>query len=109
VDETVVDTRIVEYRLPTEYQPDGELVAAVLCDVMGDGISLIYSFYDPTLASRSLGTFVILDMIRRAERLNLPYLYLGFWVNTSPKMSYKGRFMPQERLGPEGWTLVSNV
>jgi leucyl-tRNA---protein transferase len=105
VDETVVDSRIIEYRLPTDYQPDGELVAAVLADILDDGVSLIYSFYDPTLAQRSLGTFVILDMIRRAERLNLPYLYLGFWVSGSHKMNYKARFLPQERLGPDGWAL----
>ncbi len=105
VDETVVDTRLVEFRIPTEYQPEGELIAAVLCDMLDDGISLIYSFYDPTLQSRSLGTYVILDTLRRAERMGLPYVYLGFWVQGSTKMNYKSRFLPQERLGPEGWTL----
>ena len=105
VDETVVDSRVIEFRLPTDYQPEGELIAAVLVDILADGISLIYSFYDPGLATRSLGTFVILDMIRRAERLDLPYVYLGFWVNGSRKMNYKARFLPQERLGPDGWLL----
>jgi leucyl-tRNA---protein transferase len=109
VDETVVDSRIIEYRFPTEYQPEGELIAAVLADVLDDGISLIYSFYDPTLSARSLGTFVILDMIRRAERMGLPYVYLGFWVSGSHKMNYKGRFLPQERLGPEGWVLNQKI
>ncbi len=106
VDDTLVDSRIVEYRVPTEYAPNGELIAAVLIDLLGDGLSMIYSFYDPELTARSLGTFIILDTIRRAERMGLPYAYLGFWVNGSPKMTYKARFLPQERLGPEGWQLV---
>jgi leucyl-tRNA---protein transferase len=108
VDDTLVDSRIVEYRLPTEYQPEGELIAAVLIDLLGDGVSLIYSFYEPAMASRSLGSFVILDMIRRAERMGLPYAYLGFFVAGSPKMTYKARFMPQERLTPDGWKLHRN-
>jgi leucyl-tRNA---protein transferase len=106
VDDTLVDSRIVEYRVPTEYDPNGELIAAVLIDLLGDGLSMIYSFYDPELTARSLGTFIILDTIRRTERMGLPYAYLGFWVNGSPKMTYKARFLPQERLGPEGWQLV---
>jgi leucyl-tRNA---protein transferase len=106
VDDTLVDSRIVEYRAPTDYAPGGELVAAVLIDLLGDGLSMIYSYYDPLLASRSLGTFIILDTIRRTERMGLPYTYLGFWVNGSRKMDYKARFLPQERLGPEGWQLV---
>jgi leucyl-tRNA---protein transferase len=106
VDDTIVDSRIVEYRLPTEYKPDGELVAAVLIDVLGDGLSLIYSFFEPELEKRSLGTFIILDMIRRTARMGLPYTYLGFLVESSPKMAYKGRFMPQERLTQGVWTPV---
>ena len=105
VDDTLVDSRIVEYRTPTAYEPNGELIAAVLIDVLGDGVSLIYSFYDPAMAKRSLGSFVILDMIRRTERMGLPYTYLGFYVAGSPKMTYKGRFLPQERLSPDGWIL----
>lgn len=106
VDDTLVDSRVVEYRIPAEYSPDGELIAAVLIDLLGDGLSMIYSFYDPELTNRSLGTFIILDTIRRAERMGLPYAYLGFWVNGSSKMAYKARFLPQERLGPDGWQLV---
>jgi leucyl-tRNA---protein transferase len=106
VDDTLVDSRIVEYRVPTAYNPNGELIAAVLVDVLNDGISLIYSFYDPELERRSLGTYVILDMIRRTELLNLPFVYLGFWIKESDKMNYKARFLPQERLSPEGWVLV---
>jgi arginine-tRNA-protein transferase len=106
VDDTLVDSRIVEYRAPTAYAPDGELVAAVLIDLLDDGLSMIYSCYDPLLAGRSLGTFIILDTILRTERMGLPYTYLGFWVRGSRKMDYKARFLPQERLGPEGWQLA---
>ena len=107
VDDTVVDSRIVEYRIATDYNPNGELIAAVLVDLLHDGASLIYSFYDPELEKRSLGSYVILDMIRRTARLNLPFVYLGFWIRGSHKMGYKARFLPQERLSPDGWTLVS--
>jgi leucyl-tRNA---protein transferase len=106
VDDTLVDSRIVEYRIPTAYQPEGELIAAVLIDLLNDGISLIYSFYDPELERRSLGTFIILDTIRRAARMDLPYVYLGFYIREAHKMRYKARFLPQERLGADGWTLV---
>jgi leucyl-tRNA---protein transferase len=106
VDDTLVDSRIIEYRIPTPYEPEGELVAAVLVDLLNDGVSLIYSFYDPELESRSLGTFIILDMIRRTARLALPYVYLGFWIRESHKMHYKSRFLPQERLSPDGWVLA---
>jgi leucyl-tRNA---protein transferase len=105
VDDSFVDSRVVEYRFRAGHERAGELVAAVLVDVLGDGISLIYSFYEPELASRSLGTLMILDNIARARRLGLPYLYLGYWVPGSRKMAYKARFMPQERLTPDGWLL----
>jgi arginine-tRNA-protein transferase len=65
---------------------------------------MIYSFFDPEAADRSLGTFMILDHIERARKINLPYVYLGYWVQGSNKMDYKGRFMPQERLLSDGWT-----
>lgn len=98
VDDSFVDCKLMEYR-----DPEGQLVAAVLADVLGDGLSMIYSFYDPDLRWRSLGTFMILDSIRRARELGLTYLYLGYWVGGSPKMAYKARFLPQERLTPDGW------
>jgi arginine-tRNA-protein transferase len=98
VDESFVDTRITEYRVN-----GGSLVAAVLFDVLDDGLSLIYSFFDPELSSRGLGTYVILDSVRRAQRMGLSYVYLGYWVKGSGKMAYKGRFLPQERLMRDGW------
>lgn len=105
VDDSFVDSRLVEYRIRQGFDNEGDLVAAVLIDVLGDGLSMIYSFYDPDLERRGLGTFMILDSIARARRLGLPYLYLGYWVSGSRKMDYKSRFLPQERLTAEGWVL----
>jgi arginyl-tRNA--protein-N-Asp/Glu arginylyltransferase len=71
---------------------------------MADGLSMVYSFFDPRLDDRSLGTFMILDHIaERARAAGLPHVYLGYWVNGSRKMDYKVRFLPQEHLGPKGW------
>ncbi len=105
VDDNFVDSRLVEYRIRSDGSDDGRLVGAVLIDVLGDGISMIYSFYDPEEAGRSLGSFMILDNLARVKRLGLPYLYLGYWVRGSRKMDYKARFLPQERLTAEGWSL----
>lgn len=85
---------------------EGKLVACALTDVLGDGLSMVYSFFDPDESARSLGTFMILDHVMRAQRLGLPYVYLGYWVEGSPKMDYKRRFQPQEHLGPHGWRRV---
>ncbi len=74
-----------------------------LCDLLSDGISMVYSFYDPTVDQMSLGTFMILEHVAYAKKLGLPYLYLGYWINGSRKMNYKMRFQPQEQLGPNGW------
>ena len=105
VDDNFVDSRLVEYRVHDIIDPVGRLIGSVLIDILGDGISMIYSFYDPDEAARSLGTFMILDNIARVKRLGLPYLYLGYWVRGSRKMDYKARFLPQERLTAEGWML----
>ncbi len=111
VDETFVDTRMIEYRVPAQPTlagPDqrrGELVASALTDILDDGLSMIYSFFAPGLGGRSLGTFMVLDHIVRARKLGLPYVYLGYWVNGSSKMDYKARFLPQERLTQTGWQL----
>ncbi len=106
VDDTTADSRLIEYRYALGHPDSGELVASLLIDVLADGISLIYSFYDPSLEQRSLGTMMILDSIKRAAKIGLPYVYLGYYVAGSKKMEYKSRFMPQERLGPGGWVLV---
>jgi len=108
VEDSHVKTRLIEYR---RRGPDsaingrgaGTLLAVALTDVLGDGLSMVYSFFDPEEEARSLGTFMILDHIERARTMGLPYVYLGYWVNGSRKMDYKSRFLPQERLTPEGW------
>ena len=108
VEDTAVRTHIIEYRtrLKGGGVGVGDLVACALVDVMTDGLSLVYSFYDPTQARRSLGSFVILDNVVQACLTDLPYVYLGYWVRGSEKMDYKVRFSPIELLRPEGWTLV---
>lgn len=107
VEDTAVRTHIVEYRLASAEHGRGELMACALVDVMSDGLSLVYSFYDPEAGRRSLGSFVILDHVVQAALAGLPYVYLGYWVRGSEKMDYKVRFSPIELLKPEGWTLVS--
>ncbi len=101
VDDSFVDTRIVEYR--SNSIGENALVACAITDVLTDGLSMIYSFYKSSLADRSLGTYMILDHIERAAKLGLPYLYLGYWVQGSRKMGYKAQFIPQERLTADGW------
>ena len=73
---------------------DGRLIGAVLTDVQSDGLSAVYSFYDPAETKRSLGTYMIMDMIDFAKELGLPWLYLGYYVEDSSKMYYKARFQP---------------
>jgi arginine-tRNA-protein transferase len=87
----------------------GLLVGVALTDVLHDGLSMIYSFFDPDFTPRSLGTYMILEHVDRARRLGLSYVYLGYWVMGSSKMDYKSRFLPQERLLRDGWTLVGGA
>ena len=111
IEDTHVNTQVVEYR---RRGPDsringrgaGPLIGVALTDVLADGLSMVYSFYDPSMADRSLGTFMILYHIERTRRLAQPHLYLGYWVDGSRKMAYKARFLPQERLGMAGWDRV---
>jgi arginyl-tRNA--protein-N-Asp/Glu arginylyltransferase len=108
VEDSHVDTRLIEYRRrgidsAITGRGMGDLIAVCLTDEMSDGLSMVYSFYNPEAADRSLGTFMILDHIRRAKAMGLPYLYLGYWVDGSKKMDYKARFRPQERLLANGW------
>ena len=103
VEETPVETMLVEYRLRAPEGGAGRLVACALSDVLQDGLSMVYSFFDPELAFRSLGTYMILDHVRAARARRLPYVYLGYWVRGSRKMDYKSRFQPLEALGSSGW------
>ena len=107
VEDTPVRTHLIEYRLPSADGAPGDLVACALVDMLGDGLSMVYSFYDPDLARRSLGRFMILDHLAQARLTTLPYVYLGYWVRGSGKMDYKAGFQPLEALGPAGWTLLS--
>ena len=88
IEETPIKTRVIEYVDATS----GDLVAVCLTDVLDDGVSMVYSFYEPDRANASLGTYVILDHIEIARRNNLPHVYLGYWVPGSSKMGYKAAF-----------------
>ena len=84
------ETRFLEFLL------EGRLVAVAATDLPVDGLSAVYTFFDPVLASRSLGTYAILRQIAHAQSLGLPYLYLGYWIRDSRKMAYKINFRPIE-------------
>jgi len=102
VEDTPVQSVLVEYRLRDH--PDQTLVAVALTDVMPDGLSMVYSFYDPDIAQRSLGTYLILDHISQVRSAALSYVYLGYWVKESPKMAYKAQYRPMEvQKGTLGW------
>ncbi|MBL4836196.1 MAG: arginyltransferase [Kordiimonadaceae bacterium] len=99
VEASPVTTILVEYRRVI----DNMLMAVALTDELTDGLSMIYSYYYTSKNNRSLGTYIILDHITRAALAARPYVYLGYWVEDSPKMNYKGKFTPLEKLGPGGW------
>lgn len=105
VEDTPVTTMIVEYRLGATLEQEGELIGAVLTDLLDDGLSMVYSFFKPDLASRSLGAYMILDHIRLAQKRGLPYLYLGYWIAECSKMDYKRRYNPVELLKSGRWEL----
>ncbi len=100
-----VDSFMIEYREPGTGDAPGQLIGACLTDHQADGLSMVYSFFDPDHpAFTGLGTYIILDHIAKAREGGLPYVYLGYWVEGSPRMQYKTRFRPLERLGPKGWS-----
>ena len=105
VEDSVVETFVTEYRLKPDPYGDGKspLIAVSLCDRLSDGVSMVYSFYDPTQPQRSLGTYMILDHVEFARSQGHPFVYLGYWIEGSRKMRYKNRFEPQERLTSKGW------
>ncbi|QDM41606.1 arginyltransferase [Altererythrobacter sp. TH136] len=108
VEHTPVTSYVVEYREPSDGLKPGRLVAACLTDRQGDGLSMIYSFYDPEHEARAgLGNYIILDHIRRAADDGLGYVYLGYWVDGSDRMQYKIRYRPIELLGRDGWRRLS--
>ena len=99
IEDSPVPTILLELRAP-----DRSLVATCLVDLLDDGLSAVYSFFDPDSAARSPGTYVVLALIDDARRRALPYVYLGYWIGESRKMAYKTRFRPLEALTPQGWT-----
>ena len=99
IEDTPVRTRLAEFR-----DRSGELVGASLIDLLDDGVSAVYSFYDPEQPRRSLGTWSILWLVEHCRRYGQPFVYLGYWIADSPKMAYKGRFPALEQLAGGVWT-----
>ncbi|MGA8760116.1 MAG: arginyltransferase [Stellaceae bacterium] len=99
VEESPVRTEIAEFR-----DKAGSLVAASLIDRLDDGISAVYSFFDPFQRKRSLGSLSILWFIDECRRQGEPFVYLGYWIAESPKMAYKSRFPALQQLTKAGWT-----
>jgi arginyl-tRNA--protein-N-Asp/Glu arginylyltransferase len=109
IEETPVRSRVVEYsRGPKPGERGRSLAAVSLTDVFDDGLSMVYSFYDPDLADLSLGTFAILDHIEIARGAGLPYVYLGYWVPGSRKMGYKASFSAVEIFKGGAWVLLGD-
>ena len=104
IEETPIRSRVIEYSDPDS----GDLLAVSLTDVLGDGLSMVYSFYAPDRPQNSLGTYMILDHINIALEAGLPYVYLGYWVPGSPKMGYKARFSGLEVYLGGQWTPVTD-
>lgn len=103
VQDSPVRSRMFEYR-----DASGALYGACLSDVLDDGLSLVYSFFDPDVADRSPGSFIILWHVQQAVLRGLPFVYLGYWIAESRKMAYKARFRPVEILTAHGWRDLPN-
>ncbi|SFP90369.1 arginyltransferase [Sphingomonas rubra] len=105
IEHSPVNSLIVEYREPSTNGRRGRLVGACLTDRQADGLSMIYSFFEPEEdgGRAGLGNFIILDHITRARDAKLAFVYLGYWVKGSARMAYKTRYRPIEVLGPAGW------
>jgi leucyl-tRNA---protein transferase len=109
IEETPIKSRVIEYtQAPVSGGRDRPLAAVCLTDVFDDGLSMVYSFYDPDLAALSLGTFVILDHVAIAREAGLPYVYLGYWVPGSRKMGYKAGFSSLEIYKNGTWQALGN-
>jgi len=104
IEDTPISTSVVELRDATD-----RLLGACLTDRLSDGLSAVYSFYEPGEEKRSIGTFMVLWLVQRARELSLPYVYLGYWVPESRKMAYKARFRPSEVLVGGTWRVLGEV
>ena len=104
IEETPIRSRVVEY---TD-SDSGQLIGVTLTDVLSDGLSMVYSFFEPDLPRQSLGTYLILDHIEIAREAGLPYVYLGYWVPGSPKMGYKARFAGLEVYFGGRWQTIGD-
>ena len=104
VTDSPVQSLIIEYRLGDAI--DAPLLGASISDILRDGLSMVYSFFDPDLSARSLGSLMILEHISRAAELGLPHVYMGYWVAESSKMDYKRQFWPLEVLNGDTWQLL---
>ncbi len=104
IEETPIRTRVIEY---CDHDDDA-LIAVCLTDILDDGISMLYSFYDPGHARNSLGTYIILDHVEIAKENALPYVYLGYWVPGSAKMGYKAGFSGLEVFSNGRWQKVND-
>ncbi len=104
VEETPIRSRLIEYA----DKDSADLRAVCLTDILDDGLSLVYSFFDPDFDKDSLGSYIILDHIQIALELGLPYVYLGYWVPGSPKMDYKARFSGLEIYHNRQWSTLKD-
>lgn len=109
IEETPIRTRVIEYHGPRDVAGRRPLAAVCLTDVFDDGLSMVYSFYDPSLSGRSPGTFLILDHIEIAREAGLPYVYLGYWVPGSRKMGYKAGFSALEIYKAGRWQDIGDT
>ncbi|WP_292053709.1 MULTISPECIES: arginyltransferase [unclassified Brevundimonas] len=109
IEDSSVRTHVIEYRLPVADGGRGPLVGFALIDVLSDGLSMVYSAFDPEMPKRSLGRNTVLDHIDQARRVGLAYLYLGYWVKGSPTMDYKASYRPLEGLTLFGWQRLDQL